>query len=195
MKVKHRFITIRRAAPDNQAMLDNQTMAARIKAAIEGAGHTQVSIAHAFKITEQAVSGWIRTGKVDKRKLPKLAQLTGRPLSFFMPDADGDPASQPMSYDKVKMELAAELVLDQFDRWDIQFRPRQDADLITGVYEVLMSATANNVVDATRWLSDQVATRGLGNVGQGKARSNRSNDRGADAATTGSKPKASRRRA
>lgn len=64
-------------------MLDNSAMAAAIRSAIEESTLTQKGIADAFGVTEQAVSGWLRTGKVDKRKLPRLAQLTGKPLSHF----------------------------------------------------------------------------------------------------------------
>lgn len=64
-------------------MLDNSAMAAAIRSAIEESDLTQKGIADAFGVTEQAVSGWLRTGKVDKRKLPRLAQLTGKPLSHF----------------------------------------------------------------------------------------------------------------
>lgn len=64
-------------------MLDNTAMAAAIRSAIEESPLTQKSVADAFGVTEQAVSGWLRTGKVDKRKLPKLARLTGKPLSHF----------------------------------------------------------------------------------------------------------------
>ncbi|MGN7766897.1 LexA family transcriptional regulator [Stenotrophomonas sp. 22692] len=64
-------------------MLDNSAMAAAIRSAIEESKLTQKGIADSFGVTEQAVSGWLRTGKVDKRKLPKLAQLTGKPLSHF----------------------------------------------------------------------------------------------------------------
>ncbi|HGM6769878.1 TPA: S24 family peptidase [Stenotrophomonas maltophilia] len=64
-------------------MLDNTAMAAAIRSAIEESPLTQKGVADAFGVTEQAVSGWLRTGKVDKRKLPKLAQLTGKPLSHF----------------------------------------------------------------------------------------------------------------
>ncbi|MDZ5787755.1 S24 family peptidase [Stenotrophomonas maltophilia] len=64
-------------------MLENHEMAAAIRSAIEGSGRTQKEVADAFGVTEQAVSGWLRTGKVDKRKLPKLASLTNRPLSHF----------------------------------------------------------------------------------------------------------------
>lgn len=64
-------------------MLDNTAMAAAIRSAIEESSLTQKGVADAFGVTEQAVSGWLRTGKVDKRKLPKLAHLTGKPLSHF----------------------------------------------------------------------------------------------------------------
>lgn len=64
-------------------MLDNSAMAAAIRAAIDDSKMTQKGIADAFGVTEQAVSGWLRTGKVDKRKLPRLAALTGKPLSHF----------------------------------------------------------------------------------------------------------------
>ncbi len=77
-------------------MLENHQMAVAIRSAIEASGRTQKEIADAFGVTEQAVSGWLRTGKVDKRKLPKLAALTNRPLSHFgMGDSSPDPVSSP----------------------------------------------------------------------------------------------------
>jgi phage repressor protein C with HTH and peptisase S24 domain len=80
---------------DNQAMLDNSAMAAAIRSAIEESDLTQKGIADAFGVTEQAVSGWLRTGKVDKRKLPRLAQLTGKPLSHFGMGEPGEVVSTP----------------------------------------------------------------------------------------------------
>lgn len=74
-------------------MLDNSAMAAAIRSAIEDSKLTQKGIADAFCVTEQAVSGWLRTGKVDKRKLPKLAQLTGKPLSHFGMGSTSEPVS------------------------------------------------------------------------------------------------------
>ncbi|WP_329754612.1 helix-turn-helix transcriptional regulator [Stenotrophomonas maltophilia] len=76
-------------------MLDNSAMAAAIRSAIEESDLTQKGIADAFGVTEQAVSGWLRTGKVDKRKLPKLAQLTGKPLSHFGMGEPGEVVSTP----------------------------------------------------------------------------------------------------
>lgn len=76
-------------------MLDNSAMAAAIRSAIEESDLTQKGIADAFGVTEQAVSGWLRTGKVDKRKIPRLAQLTGKPLSHFGMGEAGEGVSTP----------------------------------------------------------------------------------------------------
>lgn len=76
-------------------MLDNLAMAAAIRSAIEESNLTQKGIADAFGVTEQAVSGWLRTGKVDKRKLPMLAQLTGKPLSHFGMGSTSESVSSP----------------------------------------------------------------------------------------------------
>ncbi|WP_329753264.1 MULTISPECIES: LexA family transcriptional regulator [Stenotrophomonas] len=76
-------------------MLDNSAMAAAIRSAIEESDLTQKGIADAFGVTEQAVSGWLRTGKVDKRKLPRLALLTGKPLSHFGMGEPGEVVSTP----------------------------------------------------------------------------------------------------
>nr|AOH36863.1 hypothetical protein BGP89_11280 [Luteimonas sp. JM171] len=58
-----------------------------IRAAIEQSGHTHAYIAAELDVTEQAITGWLRTGRIDKRRLPALARITGVPLSTFMPDA------------------------------------------------------------------------------------------------------------
>ncbi|WP_182655562.1 LexA family transcriptional regulator [Stenotrophomonas lacuserhaii] len=86
-------------------MLDNDAMAAAIRSAIEDSKLTQKGIADAFGVTEQAVSGWLRTGKVDKRKLPKLASLTGKPLSHFgMGEAIGVVSSPATSASYVRVQ-------------------------------------------------------------------------------------------
>ena len=86
-------------------MLDNKEMAAAIRQAIDASGKTQKEIADAFSVTEQAVSGWLRTGKVDKRKLPALAALTGKPLSHFgmgESDAPVSPPATPSPYVRIQ---------------------------------------------------------------------------------------------
>jgi len=64
-------------------MIGNQEMATAIRSAVKESGLSQREIAEAFEVSEQAVSGWLRTGKIDKRKLPALASLTRKPLEHF----------------------------------------------------------------------------------------------------------------
>lgn len=70
-------------------MLDNKQMAQAVRSAIADAGLTLRQVGEHFDITEQAVSGWMRTGKLDKRKIPALAKLTGKPMSHFGFEANG----------------------------------------------------------------------------------------------------------
>ncbi|WP_238155936.1 MULTISPECIES: LexA family transcriptional regulator [Xanthomonas] len=76
-------------------MLDNNSMAAAIRSAIDRSGHTQKHIAEALRVSEQAVSGWLRTGKVDKRRLPQLAALTGTSLAHFGMSSDANYIAEP----------------------------------------------------------------------------------------------------
>lgn len=68
-------------------MLDKEAMRSAIRAAIEGSGRTHAYIAAELGVTEQAITGWLSKGTIDKRRLPALARITGVPLSTFMPDA------------------------------------------------------------------------------------------------------------
>jgi len=79
-------------------MLTDTDMATAIRAAINDSGRTQREIAEAFGVTVQAVSGWLRTGKMDARKLPRLASITGKPLSHFGMIEDPDVQSAPAGY-------------------------------------------------------------------------------------------------
>ncbi|WP_093280781.1 helix-turn-helix transcriptional regulator [Pseudoxanthomonas sp. CF125] len=94
-----------------------------------------------------------------------------------------DKASQSVSEDENIMTQAAEYVLGQFEQWGISLRPKEDADLITGVFRILKRPNDNNVVVVTRWLAEQVTARGLGNVGERKTGSNGGSDSRADTAT------------
>lgn len=76
-------------------MLDNESMREALRIAIQNSGLTKAYIAEQVGrddpkgLTEQAVTGWLKTGRIDKRRLPKLAAVLGVPLSTFMPGADG----------------------------------------------------------------------------------------------------------
>lgn len=43
-----------------------------------------MDIAKACSVSKQAVQGWIKTGRIDKKHLPKLAELTKLPLEWWL---------------------------------------------------------------------------------------------------------------
>lgn len=61
-------------------MLDGKEIARRLKAAMLVSGITSAVLAEKCGVTAQAVNGWRKTGRVHKRHLGKIAELTGRDL-------------------------------------------------------------------------------------------------------------------
>lgn len=55
----------------------------------------QAEVAVACGVTKQAVQGWLKTGRFDKKHLPTLAKVTGRPLAWWL-DADTDTPSDDL---------------------------------------------------------------------------------------------------
>jgi phage repressor protein C with HTH and peptisase S24 domain len=82
--VKHPLLSGSTCTHDNQAMLANQTLAERIRTAIADSGRTKAEIAGECGVTPQALTGWEKTGKVTKNNLARLAELTGKPLEYFL---------------------------------------------------------------------------------------------------------------
>ena len=61
-------------------------MAAKLAEAISNPPIKQSTVAEECGVTKQAVQGWLKTGRFDKKHLPKLAKLTNRPLSWWLDD-------------------------------------------------------------------------------------------------------------
>lgn len=62
----------------------------------KGKGPTDTAIAAGCGVTKQAVSGWRRTGMIDKAHLPALARISGRSLNWWhgLPDTGDQPVSE-----------------------------------------------------------------------------------------------------
>lgn len=76
-------------------MLDNAAMKVRLERAFrEVPKLSNVAIADACNVTPQAVGGWRRTGRVDKKHFAALAKLTGKPLAYWL----GDPSHGEYPY-------------------------------------------------------------------------------------------------
>lgn len=67
-------------------MLDAATLALRIRDALDK--HEPpikpADVAKAFSVTPQAVNGWLKHGRIGKGRLLQLAQMTGKPASYFL---------------------------------------------------------------------------------------------------------------
>ena len=72
-----------------QAMLNikNPTapeVAARLKTALKTSDKKAADLARALKVTPQAVSGWLRTGRIDKTKIPEVARELGVTSDYLL---------------------------------------------------------------------------------------------------------------
>lgn len=69
-------------------MIDAQEFRRRLLVAMDEAKPrvTSTALAEACGVTDQAVNGWRKTGRVAKRHLGTIAKLTGRPLEYFLGD-------------------------------------------------------------------------------------------------------------
>lgn len=72
-------------------MLDAQDLRRRLIDAMDKSTPrvTSAALAEACGITPQAVNGWRKTGRIAKRHLAKVAELTGKPLEYFLGDTPG----------------------------------------------------------------------------------------------------------
>lgn len=71
----------------------SQQMAIKLKEAISIAKVTQTQVATACGVTKQAVQGWVKTGRFDKKHLPTLAAITGKPLEWWLDIASDNAAA------------------------------------------------------------------------------------------------------
>jgi hypothetical protein len=86
-RVKRSFALCVQTARDNKAMLTDQELATRIREAVTTCGASKPAIAKVLGVTVPAIDGWIKTGKIDYRRLPALANVTGVGLAYFFPEA------------------------------------------------------------------------------------------------------------
>lgn len=74
---------------------DAQQIAAKFNEAFpqKKGEHSDQEIATACGVTKQAVNGWRATGRIAKKHIGKLAELSNRPLDFWLPNSDGSTTS------------------------------------------------------------------------------------------------------
>lgn len=77
-------------------MLTDTEMASRIAEAVSGGPLSIRELADAMGVTRPAIDQWMRTGIIDYKRLPALANLTGVGLPYFLPEA-GSPETASLS--------------------------------------------------------------------------------------------------
>jgi len=80
-------------------MLENEKkrLVHRLRLAIGEAGVLQKDVARVCKVSDQAVSGWLKTGRVDKAHLAKIAALTGVSVGWLL-TGDGEQRARAQGF-------------------------------------------------------------------------------------------------
>jgi hypothetical protein len=128
-KVKHSFtpmskhcLLVYQAGEDqHKAMLkedetekERMAIAGRLREILQVAGR-KTAIAKECKVSDQAVTGWIKTGRIDKKHLPIIAKMSGKTVDWIL---TGQNAAQittdrPAGQEEGGIEPATSLTEDQ----------------------------------------------------------------------------------
>lgn len=68
------------------AMESSADLAGLLRAALEARGMTAGDLTKPLGVSRQAAYSWTRTGRIAKKWLPKLAEVLGVPLGYFLGD-------------------------------------------------------------------------------------------------------------
>ena len=145
---KHWLLARTAAAGQHKAMLTQQeqerlALAKRLRTAI--GDHSKKAVAEACGVTEQALTGWLKTGRIHKKHLPTLSRLAGVDLSWLMTGVGiprPEPPDQsiaeppPPSYLQAALLEAFEGLTDAQQQQairDLQATKRANDELLTGL--------------------------------------------------------------
>lgn len=135
-------------------MLDATELARRLVVAMDTHKPpiTSVKAADECKVTPQAVNGWRKNGRIAKRHLTRLADLTGRPLSYFL-DESNVVRQERAAYLKEDERQLVEKYRAASPRWRIALqhlaalRSDQQEEVSEGTMVLLAKAAADPVPD------------------------------------------------
>ncbi|VVD29189.1 helix-turn-helix domain-containing protein [Paraburkholderia dioscoreae] len=94
---------------------DTAELARRITVALDEAHLSSAEVAAACGVSPQAVNGWKKTGRIGKEQLPKLVELTGRPLKYWLgseEDASGDSLAEAVAVERFSRMLKGRSAAD-----------------------------------------------------------------------------------
>ena len=71
----------------------SEKIRAKLAEVLETSSLRQSDIAEACGVSKQAVQGWTKTGRIDKKHLPSLASISGKPLSWWLDAEQVEPVT------------------------------------------------------------------------------------------------------
>ena len=80
-------------------------LAVKLDTVIRESKIKQTDIATACGVTKQAVQGWLKTGRIDKSHLPKLADISGRSLNWWLEDDESNTTASEDENARILAEL------------------------------------------------------------------------------------------
>lgn len=96
----------------------SQRLAGKLEEVIRESNLKQSDIAVACGVTKQAVQGWIKTGRIAKNHLPKLAEISGRPLTWWL--AGEQTEEEPQTNESAR-------ILNELKSWRMNASTRSQA--------------------------------------------------------------------
>lgn len=82
-------------AYDKAMLSTSERMAQKLKQALSTRGLSQVAFAEACGVSKQAVQSWIKTGRVDKKHLPKFVEVLNYPLGWWLSTEEASSSYPP----------------------------------------------------------------------------------------------------
>lgn len=64
--------------------LPKEELASRIREAIAALGLSKQEVAERTGVSKQAITGWLKNGRISKKSISQLSSMTGKPVEFFM---------------------------------------------------------------------------------------------------------------
>lgn len=133
----------------------SQRMAKKLAEAIARPPITQSKIAAECKVTKQAVQGWLKTGRFDKKHLPKLSEITGRPLSWWLDSSEGTLTATETGTDSFSATGTTDDLLHNLQDWRLQASSKSQEVLD----QLTLLAKKNMLRDEDWQLIEQITRR------------------------------------
>lgn len=101
----------------------------KIKAALESKGMTQTQLAEVCEVSNNAVTKWIRTGKVAKGNIPKIIKALGLSVADFLETEDDEQLTYLLRLLENPKRRALLMVSEQMADYQLDFLIQKSAEI------------------------------------------------------------------